>query len=100
MKWVGLGLVAVFGCATAEPFAVSDQRRARFEQVARAAEAATAADGTSAAAALVTEARSDFEYAQHLPMYPERARALADKAQHEAEAALTMAHRGATAATF
>ena len=41
---------------------------------------------------MLAEAKSEFEYAQHLPKYPERARALADKAQHDAEAALRVAH--------
>ena len=100
MRWLGLALVAVLGCATAEPFAISDQRRARFEQVAQQAEAAAASTGPAAASTLVTEARSDFEYAQHLPMYPERARALADRAQHEADTALSMTQRARSAATF
>jgi hypothetical protein len=86
-------VATALGCATAEPFVVSDQQRTHFDQVARAAEAATAADGPAEAAALVTEAKSDFEYAQHLPMYPDRARGLAAKAQHEADTALWMAQQ-------
>ncbi len=101
MRWMGLVLVAVVGgCATVEPFVVSDQQRARFEQVVQAAESEAATDGPARAVALIGEAKSDFEYAQHLPMYPERARALAAKAQHEADTALWMtreAHRRALA---
>ncbi|HXJ22937.1 MAG TPA: hypothetical protein VMT03_22150 [Polyangia bacterium] len=93
-------MAAALGCATAQPFSISDQRRARFEQVAQQAEVAAAAGGPAAASALVTEARSDFEYAQHLPMYPERARRLADKAEHEADTALSMTQGARTAATF
>jgi hypothetical protein len=92
MRLLGLVVVAALGgCATAEPFVVSDQQRDRFERVVQAADAAAAADGPSQAAALVAEARSDFEYAQHLPRYPERARYLVAKAQHEADTALWMA---------
>jgi hypothetical protein len=92
MRWIGLGLVGMLGCATVEPFVVSDQQRAHFEQVLQSAERATA-DGPPEAAALLADARSDFEYAQHLPKYPERARGLAAKAQHEAETALWMAQQ-------
>jgi hypothetical protein len=92
MRYLGVAVLMLLGgCATAEPFVVSDQQRARFDQVVQAADAAAAADGPSQAAALVVEARSDFEYAQHLPRYPEKARYLADKAQHEADTALWMA---------
>ena len=92
MKVTAVVLLAVLGgCATVEPFVVSDRQRDHFEQVVHAAEAATAADGPAQAVALVAEAKSDFEYAQHLPMYPERARSLAAKAQHEADTALWMA---------
>jgi hypothetical protein len=93
MRWVGLGLLGVLGCATAEPFVVSDQQKAHFEQVAQSAETAAAADGPAEATAMVTDAKSDFEYAQHLPKYPDRARDLAAKAQHEADTALWMAQR-------
>jgi hypothetical protein len=112
MRWIGLVLVAAAaGCATAQPFVVSNQQRVRFEQVVNEAEAAATANGPARAVELVAEARSDFEYAQHLPKYPERARALVAKAQHEADTALWMtreAHRqamvpgrgAATAAAF
>jgi len=111
MRFWGVMLLAVVGgCATVEPFVVSDQQRTHFEQVVQAAEVAAAADGPAQAAALVVEAKSDFDYAQHLPKYPERARSLVAKAQYEADTALWMAreaHRQAqlaatapTAATF
>ncbi|MFL5305212.1 MAG: hypothetical protein ACJ8F1_08365 [Polyangia bacterium] len=85
-----LGLGAV-GCATAQPFAPSDAQRARFDATVRAAQVGIS-DGPNQVASMLAEAKSEFEYAQHLPKYPERARALADKAQHDAEAALRVAH--------
>ena len=93
MKVVGLSLLAALGCASVQPFVPSDQQRAQFDRVVQAAETATAADGPAAAAALVADAKSDFEYSQHLPMYPDRARDLAAKAQYEAEKALWMARQ-------
>jgi hypothetical protein len=112
MRWLPLGLVVLgaFGCATVQPFMVSDQQRARFEQVVQQAEAAAATGGPAEALEVAKEARSDFEYAQHLPKYPERARALAAQAQQEAETALRMTQQAhhqaelaasaATASTF
>ncbi|MES1208072.1 MAG: hypothetical protein ABUS79_19230 [Pseudomonadota bacterium] len=84
----GLGAV---GCATVQPFVPSDGQRARFDQTIRAAQA-SAGDGPSQVATMLAEAKSEFEYSQHLPKYPERARAMADKAQRDAEAALRLAH--------
>ncbi len=59
----------------------------------RQAEAAGANDGPYETRSLLANAKSDFEYAQHLPKYPERARELADKAQRDAETALMMARQ-------
>jgi len=50
-----------------------------------------AAEAPSLAAERLADAKSEFEYAQHLPLYPDRARALADKAQADAETALQLA---------
>lgn len=92
MRILSLGVLAVVvGCATAQPFVPSEAQRARFEEAVRQAEAAGASDSSHQAASLLADAKSDFEYAQHLPKYPERARQLADKAQREADAALLMA---------
>lgn len=85
-----LGLSAV-GCATVQPFVPSSAQRARFDATIRAAQAGVG-DGPSQVASMLAEAKSEFEYAQHLPKYPARARALAEKAQHDAEAALRLAH--------
>ncbi len=89
--WLGLLGIAAVGCATVQPFVPSDAQRARFDATIRAAQAG-AGDGPSQLASMLAEAKSEFEYAQHLPKYPERARALAEKAQHDAEAALRLAH--------
>ena len=88
---VGLLGMGAVGCATVQPFVPSNAQCARFDATVRAAEAA-ASDGPGQVATMLAEAKSEFEYAQHLPKYPERARALADKAQHDAEAALRVAH--------
>jgi hypothetical protein len=88
---VGFLSMGAVGCATVQPFVPSNAQCARFDATVRAAEAA-ASDGPGHVATMLAEAKSEFEYAQHLPKYPERARALADKAQHDAEAALRLAH--------
>lgn len=85
---MGLGAV---GCATVRPFVPSDAQRARFDATIRAAQVGTS-DGPNQVATMLAEAKSEFEYAQHLPKYPERARAIAAKAQRDAEAALRLAH--------
>jgi len=81
------------GCATTQPFALSQQQVKSFREVVREAEAAGAADGPPEAAQRLSDAKSEFEYSQHLPLYPDRARALAAKAQDDAEAALAIAQR-------
>ena len=92
MKIISLCLVAAsLGCATAQPLLLSDQQRKRFEDVVRDAETAGAAEGPPLAAARLADARSEFEYSQHLPMYPDRARLLVAKAQADAELALQLA---------
>jgi len=85
------------GCATAPPLVISPQQRTRFQNLVRDAEAAGAAQGPPAAAARLADAKSEFEYAQHLPMYPDRARLLVAQAQADAEAALELARRDAQA---
>lgn len=85
-----LWLTAAMGCATAQPFSPSQTERARFEETVRRAQDA-AGDGPHQITTMLAEAKSEFEYAQHLPKYPERARALAAKAQQDAEAALRLA---------
>lgn len=88
---VGLLGLGVAGCATVHPFVPSDAQRARFDATVRAAQSG-AGESPHQVATMLAEAKSEFEYAQHLPKYPERARALADKAQRDAEAALRLAH--------
>ncbi|HEX4403860.1 MAG TPA: hypothetical protein VH560_03470 [Polyangia bacterium] len=66
-----------------------------FREVVREAEVAGVADGPREAAQLLGDAKSEFEYSQHLPLYPDRARALAAKAQDDAEAALAIVQRQA-----
>ncbi len=91
MKLLSLCLVAAsLGCATAQPLVISAPQRKTFEDVCRDAEAAGAADVPEAAARLA-DARSELEYAQHLPMYPDRARVLVAQAQADAEQALRLA---------
>jgi hypothetical protein len=88
-------VVASVGCATVQPFSLSDQQVKSFREVVREAEAAGAADGPPEAAQRLSDAKSEFEYSQHLPLYPDRARELAAKAQADADAALALAHREA-----
>jgi hypothetical protein len=88
------GLVGLLmGCATTQPFVLSESQRTQFAEAVRQAEAAGANDGSYEAHSLLANAKSDFEYAQHLPKYPERARALAAKAQRDAETALVVARQ-------
>jgi hypothetical protein len=98
MKNLAFGLlVACVGCATTQPFVLSAQQVKSFRDVVRDAEAAGAADGPPEAAQRLSDAKSEFEYSQHLPLYPDRARELAVKAQTDAEAALVIAHGQAQA---
>ena len=100
MRILVLGMLgAALGCATVQPFMPSEAQRARFDEVVRQAEAAGANDTSYQSSSLLADAKSDFEYAQHLPKYPERARELAAKAQREADAALTMARRARPGST-
>jgi hypothetical protein len=84
-------LVTTLGCATTQPLVISDQQRKLFQDVIRNAEAAGAAEGPPLATQRLAEAKSEFEYSQHLPMYPDRARRLVTKAQADAETALKLA---------
>jgi hypothetical protein len=86
-------LVASAGCATTQPFVLSAQQVKSFREVVREAEAAGAADGPPEAVQRLSDAKSEFEYSQHLPLYPDRARQLAVKAQDDALAALTLAQQ-------
>jgi hypothetical protein len=88
-------LVASAGCATAQPFVLSAQQVKSFREIVREAEAAGAADGPPEAVQRLSDAKSEFEYSQHLPRYPDRAREIAAKAQDDAEAALAIAQRKA-----
>ena len=88
---------AALGCATAQPLLISDHQRKSFEDVVRDAEAAGATEGPPQATARLADARSEFEYAQHLPLYPDRARLLVAKAQADAELALQLAQTEARA---
>jgi hypothetical protein len=98
MKSFAFGLlVACVGCASTQPFALSAQQVKSFRDVVRQAEAAGAADGPAEAVQRLSDAKSEFEYSQHLPLYPDRARELAAKAQDDAEAALAIAQRQAQA---
>jgi hypothetical protein len=84
-------LTTTLGCATAPPLAISEQQRKRFEDVVRDAESSGAAEGPPVAVQRLAEAKSEFEYSQHLPLYPDRARLLVTKAQNDAETALELA---------
>lgn len=100
MRRFVLGMVAAaMGCATVQPFVPSSAQQARFDEVVRQAEAGIN-DGPPGAAALLADAKSDWIYAQHLPKYPERARDIAAKAQHDAEAALAMVRRSGPTASL
>jgi hypothetical protein len=90
MKKLALVLIAASGCATAQPLVVSDGQYRRFIGTVREAEAAGIANGPPEAIRLLNDAKSDFEYAQRLPRYPQRARELLDKAQQGADAALAL----------
>ncbi|HVZ85409.1 MAG TPA: hypothetical protein VHG72_00445 [Polyangia bacterium] len=94
MRTLGFWLLAgALGCATTQPFVPSDRQRADFDDLVRKAEAAGALDGPPEAAARLADAKSEFTYAQHIPLYPERARGLAAKAQSDAELALALARQ-------
>jgi len=86
--FLGLGL----GCATTtnRPVITADQE-ATFRAVVEKARKAGATGSLTPAGSKLADAESDFYYAQHLPSDPARARRMAEQAQAEAEAALTMA---------
>jgi hypothetical protein len=95
MKTVlALAFASFCGCATAPPVLSSLQVNA-FNATVRQAEAAGATEGPQETAALLREAKSDFYYAQHLPADPDRARAVAVKAQANATKALEAAQANA-----
>lgn len=100
MRFIAICLAAgAVGCA-AQPFVPSNEQRALFNDVVRQAEAAGAVEGSPEAARCLADAKSDFNYAQRIPRYPDRARQLATKAQEEGAEALRLAqqHRRETAA--
>ena len=100
MRFIGICLIAgAAGCA-AQPFMPSNEQRALFNDVVRQAEAAGAVSGSPEAARCLANAKSDFEYAQHIPRYPDQARQVAAKAQEEGAEALRLAqeHRRQMAA--
>jgi hypothetical protein len=93
MRFVGICLVVgAVGCA-AQPFVPSNEQRALFSEVVRQAEAAGAVEGSPEAARCLADAKSDFNYAQRIPRYPDRARQLATKAQEEGAEALRLAQQ-------
>jgi hypothetical protein len=93
MRFIGICLVAgAVGCA-AQPFVPSNEQRALFNDVVRQAEAAGAVEGSPEAARCLADAKSDFNYAQRIPRYPDRARQLAIKAQTEGAEALRLAQQ-------
>jgi non-ribosomal peptide synthetase component F len=92
-----LGLASLAGCATAQPLVVSDEQYRRFTGAIREAEQSGIADGPAEAVRLLDEAKSGFEYAQRLPLYPDRARELLEKAQRDADAAVALVREAAKA---
>ena len=93
MRLIGICLVVgAVGCA-AQPFVPSNEQRALFNDVVRQAEAAGAVEGPPEAARCLADAKSDFNYAQRIPRYPDRARQLATKAQEEGAEALRLAQQ-------
>ena len=71
----------------------SNEQRALFNEVIRQAEAAGAVEGSPEAARCLADAKSDFNYAQRIPRYPDRARQMATKAQEEGAEALRLAQQ-------
>lgn len=91
--WI-LPLSLMAGCATVavrEP--ITPQQRLTFQDTVRTCERNTAGNDFPEAAAQLREAQADFYYAEHSLMDPERAEAMAIKAQREAQAALEMTQR-------
>jgi hypothetical protein len=75
--WLLLALLA--GCATmAHP--ISPQQARTFRETVRVAEQANAFAQSGPAAESLREAKSDFYYAEHSPMNPERASQMAARA--------------------
>jgi hypothetical protein len=85
-------IVGAVGCAE-QPFMPSSEQRALFNDVIRQAEAAGAVEGSPEAARCLADAKADFNYAQRIPRYPDRARQLATKAQEEGAEALRLAQQ-------
>ena len=85
-------IVGAVGCAE-QPFMPSSEQRALFNDVIRQAEAAGAAEGSPEAARCLADAKADFNYAQRIPRYPDRAQQLATKAQEEGAEALRLAQQ-------
>ncbi len=92
-SFIGICLmVGAVGCAE-QPFMPSNEQRALFNEVVRQAEAAGAVEGSPEAARCLADAKSDFNYAQRIPRYPDRARQMATKAQEEGAEALRLAQQ-------
>jgi hypothetical protein len=83
-------LALLAGCATASPVPISAEQERTFRDTILAAERANASGRSGEAATALQEAKSDFYYAEHSPMNPERARTMAVRAQHEADAAVVL----------
>jgi hypothetical protein len=85
-------VVALSGCATAAvgSVAVSPAQRKEFADAVQSAESAGAAVESREAAVRLQEAKSAFEYAQHLPRDPDHARRELMRAQVDAEVALVL----------
>ena len=93
MRFIEICLVVgAVGCAE-QPFMPSSEQRTLFNEVIRQAEAAGALEGPPAAARCLADAKSDFDYAQRIPRYPDRARQLATRAQEEGAQALRLAQQ-------
>lgn len=93
MRFIAICLVVgAVGCAE-QPFMPSNEQRALFNEVIRQAEAAGAVEGLPEAARCLADAKSDFNYAQRIPRYPDRARQMATKAQEEGAEALRLAQQ-------
>jgi hypothetical protein len=83
-------LTAVAGCATAAPEPISAQQAKAFRDSVHAVEHASADGECPQAEAALRTAQSDFYYAEHSPMNPDRARVMAVQAQEEADSAVAL----------
>jgi hypothetical protein len=92
-------LALLTGCATAPPAPISEQQARTFRETVVTAERAIIIGNNPAAEVALRNAKSDFYYAEHSPMNPERARSMATQAQAEAELAVSLS-RSQDAATL